>query len=143
MASVPRYILMPVGYVAGCVAAAVVIVFAVGGLENSGDSSGAGLAAQLIAAIAAYTAMLAILPMAIAVVGAEILLWRSALVWLVIGAAIGIIALLTIGRFTPGISVERPWLFVVAGLALGLVYWAIAGRRSGGRRAISSAPGSA
>lgn len=139
MPTFPRYLLMPFGYVAGCIAAAVVIVFMIGGLAGATP----GLILQLIVVIAAYTALFAILPMAIAVVAAEIFIWRSALVWLVAGAAIGIVALVVLGPYMPGISVERPWLFVVAGIVLGLVYWAIAGRRSGGRRAISSASGSA
>ena len=128
MPGLPRYVLMPVGYVAGCIAAAFVIVFAIGGLASEPGETAPHLATQLVIAIAAYTAAFAFLPMVIAAIVVEISGWHSLAIWLAIGALIGLFALATIGRFMPGISVERPWLFFASGMVLGLVYWAIAGR---------------
>jgi hypothetical protein len=81
--------------------------------------------------IAAYTLVLTLLPMLVAIVAAELFVWRSVFVWLLVGAAIGLFALVSIGEFTPGITQARSELYLVAGGVFGFVYWLIAGRLSG------------
>ncbi len=112
------------GYLAGCLAAGIVIAAALGAFGE-----GVGLEAAL--ATGGFAAAFAILPAAIAIVGAEVARWRSCLFWLLVGGAVGLYALLVLGRFTPGMSRDNPELFILAGLVWGGTYWLIAGRSSG------------
>lgn len=114
------------GYIAGCLAAGLLIAVVLGAFVE-----GVGLGASL--AIGSYICGFALGPAAIVIAAGEWLRWRSILVWIGAGMAIGVFALLVLGRFTPGISEHRPYLFVISGIVWGAVYWLIAGRSAGGR----------
>lgn len=121
-----RLVIDLAGYLAGCLAAGLLIAVALGAFGE-----GVGLEAAL--AIAGFAAAFAALPLAAAIVLAEVYRLRSILVWLLAGGATGLGALLVLHPFTPGISQKSPELFLLAGLVWGGVYWLIAGRGSGRR----------
>jgi len=122
-----RTALILLAYVAGCLAAGFLLAISLGAFAE-----GVGIEASL--AIGSYLCIFALFPLGIVIVSAELLRLRSILAWVGIGCAMGIFSLLVLGRLTPGISNERPYLFLAAGIVWGLVYWLIAGRQAGWRR---------
>jgi hypothetical protein len=127
------------GWLAGCVAATgVLCVFAlVISAAAAGDVFSFGFAGSAIALlfpailIFIITCLLTGIPAAVAIWLSEKFRIRSVLFFSCVGAAIGGLSQnLFLRAFTPAPSVNL--LFVVAGLAAGLAYWFVAGKRAGG-----------
>jgi hypothetical protein len=112
------------GYIAGCLAAGLAIAVPLGAFAQ-----GVGLSVTL--AVGGYAAGFALLPLGIGIIAGEMQRWRSPLIWMALGAGVALFALFELGHLTPGISEHRFYLYVVAGLVWGVVYWAIAGRDAG------------
>lgn len=156
-------ILVPVAYVAACLAAAIVG----GAVVFNGQAPESSLLSVFLVAtilVGAWTAgIVALLPAVIGTVIAEIAGWRSWLFWVPFGAVLGLVLCIPgVGLYAgllatvhiiptePGAVLERaPPADLLAVAALcgavgGLVYWSIAGRYSGtGWGAISSGSGPA
>lgn len=132
------------GYVAASLAGALVLNVAV--LAAPPETSDPGLmvlGAGLLFSVpftALFVAYFALLPAALAVLAAEILQWRR---WWYFASA-GALAALSILLFMPRSGEDAPIglglvaVLGLAGLASGLVYWTVAGRRSGAWRKITS-----
>lgn len=118
--------LIVLAYVAGSLAAGVLMAASLGAFAE-------GLGLEVSIAIGSYAGVFALFPLAVAMLCGELLGWRSIFAWMGAGGAMGLFALLVLGRFTPGMSQHRPYLFL-AGLVWGVVYWAIAGRGAGQTR---------
>jgi hypothetical protein len=145
--------LVPLGFVAGSVAAA-----AVGTLALLRDVTLApeGIALALLVLVATVgVATIAFVPMAIAIVLAEAFAWRSVFYWLAVGGLIaGGVGATTVGlhmlravadivvlagyvdstgTFAATADTNTMTIAIAAGFAGGLVYWLVAGRTSGWR----------
>jgi hypothetical protein len=121
------FVLIPIGYLAACLAAA----WAHTGLspEIFGSYAGGGIFVLL----ATTYVLVSFVPSLIAIVLAELFSLRSILIWLPLGATIAIwgVALSFLSERN-----DEPLLVgaIVQGAFGGAVYWLIAGRRSGPRR---------
>jgi len=127
---VPRLVLVPLGYVLACLAGGLTIALALFGAP--GDIDAARRLAVWAAMASVSAAVFALVPWLLAVLASETRGWRSFPVWLAFGGGLGIAAHLLAG-FTgdPDRALWRLSATFVAGLAGGLVYWLVAGRRAG------------
>ncbi len=126
-------IVIPVGFIAACIAAAMIIMVAAGAEPNPGESGGDFAAKLLVISLVAAMLVGAVagIPSLIVIVLAEAFGWRSLILHLVVGAGIGFVAFLAgIGGEPPATDGELQ-LGAAAGAVAGFVYWAIAGRRAG------------
>lgn len=140
-----RIMLMFLGYVMGCVAAAVVLTLGSLGPEWSdiaaqfgpqppGVESAALWSVTALAAIVIF--VVGFLPVLLAIALAEGLALRSAVIYGVIGAALALA--MAYGLDFAGYIVtpddaggHNTEVFAAAGIAGGLVYWLFAGRKAG------------
>ena len=148
---------VPLGFVAACVAAA--SVAAIAASRGMTPPPADGEVAVLILVTTIGVATIAFVPMLVAVVLAEAFGWRSVFYWLGVGAAIAIVAATplalavvhTAAAFALGLAGEPypagldfGWrgspatIALAAGFIGGFVYWLIAGRRSGAVKPTSS-----
>jgi hypothetical protein len=132
------------GYIAASLAGALVLNIAV--LATPPETSDPGLmvlGAGLLFSVpftALFVAYFALLPAMLAVVTAEILQWRRWWYFASSGAAAALSILLFMprsGEDTP-IGLGLVAILGLAGLASGLVYWMVAGWRSGAWRTVTS-----
>jgi len=126
-------VVIPFAFVVAILAATALIVLAAGAEPVAGEPEGFFTAKLVIVSLVAstYVGAVAAIPALIAIALAETFRWRSFVLHLAVGAAIGLIA------FLMGIGGEPP----VAGYDLkiggasgavgGFVYWLIAGRWAG------------
>lgn len=140
-----RITMMFVGYVMGCVAAAIVLTLGSLGPEWSDVTAQFGPQPPGVesAALWSVTAMAAIvifvvgfLPVLLAVALAEGLALRSAVIYGVIGAALALAMAygLDFAGYITGPDHDaghNTEVFAAAGIAGGLVYWLFAGRKAG------------
>jgi hypothetical protein len=132
-------LLIPLGFIAACLAAGAVVVLALAGGPDGwqalraefvpGDGDGLFVLAGGIAglAVAAFVAV----PAFIVILFAELFAWRSMFFYLVAGALIGLSGtILPFREILPEADVNVTML-AAAGLVGGFVYWLIAGRSAG------------
>src|SRR5271163_2003182 len=139
MAVIGRLLLMMFAYALACVAAS--FVFTMGALNPHWDDvAAAGLPPAAIWAIVAVGAPIigtvAFLPALLIVAVAEGFAWRSVLLYAAVGGALALA--LSYGMDLTGEMSEPPTYFArerevlaASGIAGGLVYWLVAGRRAG------------
>ena len=124
---------IPFGFIAACLAAAIFIAVAAygtGALDRDTviwPAIFGVLAAPLIGGLAA-------LPALVVIVLAELLSWRSVLAYLVAGGVTGLSAYLLVDGAATPISDTDAQLAMAAGIIGGLAYWLFAGRTAGGYR---------
>ena len=131
-------LLIPLAYVAACLAAGgfvVLVAFgadldAVAGLVEAAPAELAALVVSAAALIGAF----AFLPTLLAIVLAEVFAWRSLVFYLLAGLAVGFAAVALLVPPERGLGHADARLFLAAGAVAGAVYWLIAGRRAGVRR---------
>ena len=133
-------LLIPVAYIAACLAAGFVVMAAVYGLGESRYPIDA-LAITFALFVAAHAGAFAALPMAAAVILAELFNWRSLLGWSLFCGAIGWAAQLSAERLDVSFATANRLGFVAAGIVGGAVYWLLAGRSGGHAAAVTSAAG--
>ncbi len=121
--------LVPLGYVAAVLAAALTItVGAVGGPRP--DYPGLFVIAAVVNTL--YVGAAAFVPSAVAIVLSEVFAWRSVFFFLAVGGAMGL-AVHEIAFYVGRAEVyeTRQILFPAGGFVGGFVYWLIAGMRAG------------
>jgi hypothetical protein len=139
MALIGRLFVILFGFLASCLVAAAVVMFAFLVLDQTDVSALARDPAAILAVIGLSAVTLsgyALLPFLLVVALAEGFRLRSALFYALAGGALALV--LTFGSAL-GINVSQIFvrdreIMVVAGLLAGLVYWAIAGRYAGAWR---------
>jgi hypothetical protein len=139
MALIGRLFVILFGFLASCLVAAAVVMFAFLVLDQTDVSALARDLAAILAVIGLSAVTLsgyALLPFLLVVALAEGFRLRSALFYALAGGALALV--LTFGSAL-GINVSQIFvrdreIMVVAGLLAGLVYWAIAGRYAGAWR---------
>ena len=132
-------VLIPLAYVAACLAAGAFVVLVALGADLDAVAGVAeavpGELIILVLSAAAIIGAFAFLPALVAIALAEAFGWRSLLVYLLAGAAVGLVAVALL------VPPERAWsdadaqLFLAAGAVAGGVYWLVAGRKAGLRSA--------
>jgi len=139
-------LIVPIGFVAACVAAGAILVLAlIGGPDGwreqvHQDNDGlfvifGGLAGLAVAGFVAVPAVIVILL-------AELFRWRSIFLYLAAGGLIGLSAgVLPVETVDPQMRAENAML-AAAGLVGGFVYWLVAGRSAGFTRPSGHEPGS-
>jgi hypothetical protein len=136
---ITRILAVIVAYALACTAASA--VFTIGMLTPQWDDwSSLGLPPAALSAViavgAAIIGAVAILPALLVIVLAEGFAWRSSLVYAALGGAValalgyGLDLGGYIGEVGGGFDHERE-VFAAAGIAGGLVYWLVAGRKAG------------
>jgi len=121
---------VPLGYIAACVAAGLIMALALFGTGSDPE-----FVSYFIASVAIMTfwaGSVAFVPMAIVIVLAEAFAWRSMIFYLLVGGSIGlagdqIAAQYGLLEFTD----QRLAILLAAGFVGGFAYWLIAGRLSG------------
>jgi hypothetical protein len=124
---------VPLGYVAACVAAALMMSFTLFGYQ-SGDPTFVIPFTASVFIILFWTGAVAFAPAVLAIVLAEIFAWRSVIYFLLVGGAIALLAdqfAEIHGRFE--FADRRLAIFLAAGFVGGFVYWLIAGQGAGVR----------
>lgn len=155
-----RVALVVVGYLAACVAASVcghALALVQGGIDGIGGLAEAvgplWISLPLVAVIAGTFAAM---PAGISILAAEVFSLRSPFYFAFAGGVAGAVALLMLGGVTTTLngvaaalndqpapaasqfSLAMALPIISAGIVCGLVYWAIAGRGSGGWRGASA-----
>lgn len=127
-----------------CLAAAAVLVIGAAAPELP-QPDAFGLLTIFILTVSVFVIGFAFVPAVVAIAIAEVFALRSALFYAVAGALIGLFCGYTLGfvEYRPDIRFDAPLatnfeLLGAAGIAAGLVYWLIAGRSAGFRRAESA-----
>jgi hypothetical protein len=143
-----RVIVILAGYLAACLAVGLVMSVDLAAKYSDSAGKAAGLLIAGAVLIAFYAAILALLPAFLGIVYAERTGVTSILYYAVGGGVTGIVAyglfalLLILGAGTAkGFVSGHPALFLLSwivsfgapGLVGGLVYWLVAGRKTGGR----------
>ena len=123
-------VLIPLGYVAACLAAGTIIMLSLYDFGRDAEFAMEGFAIAFALFMGAYAGAFAAMPMLIAVLLAEFFRWRSFFFWAPFGGVLGAASILVPGEALPGSAPEGIVTGAAAGLAGGAVYWAIAGRRS-------------
>jgi hypothetical protein len=126
-------VVIPFAFVVAIVAATALIVFAAGAEPYPGEPTGFFTAKFVIVSLVAstYVGAVAAIPALIAIALAETFRWRSFLLHLVVGAAIGLIAFLMGIGGEPPVAEYDLKIGGAAGAVGGFVYWLIAGRWAG------------
>lgn len=130
--------LVPLGYIAGCVAAGFMLAFGLFGYGPDPETRFFFAASVFIWTFWAGAA--AFVPALVAIILAEALAWRSVLYWLAVGGGIGLVA----GRFFdryPGLDFadRRTVVLLAAGFVGGFAYWLVAERLAGAREPLPPA----
>lgn len=125
--------LVPIGFIAACIAAAAFFVFASIGTGPDGAYLDRYLidTLVLVAGVSATIGWLATIPALIAIGIAEIFGFRSIFYYLAAGAVIGVGVQLAASGPDPTITSGDATLFLATGCVAGFVYWAIAGWGAG------------
>ena len=134
------FFLIPVGYILAVIVAALVLM--IGSTRGMGLSEAERFVLMLVASI--IVGGFSVLPMALAILAAETWRWRSAVIWLLIGGALGLAGWLV--PFAPPEDYAFDAyvaVYLAAGFAGGFVYWLIAGRTAGAGFSTGSASGRA
>jgi hypothetical protein len=126
-------IVIPLGFIAACLAAGLFIALAAYG-TGSLDRDTVIWPAIFGVLAAPVIGGLAALPALIVIIMAELLSWRSVLAYLVAGGAAGLSAYLLADNTAGAISDTDAQLSMAAGIVGGLAYWLIAGRKAGAYR---------
>jgi hypothetical protein len=124
---------VPVGYVAACVAAALMMAFTLFGYQSDDPVFITSFSVSVFILLF-WTGSVAFAPAVLAIVLAEIFAWRSVLYYLLVGGAIGLLSdqfADRYGRFE--FADRRIAIFLAAGFVGGFVYWFIAGHGAGAR----------
>lgn len=122
---------MPLGFVAACIAAGVMATFGVFELRYF-DMDVVGYYAASVIMMTFWSATIAFLPAAAAIVLAEAFGWRSVVFYLLAGGAIGAFAVHVTEQSGALEFADRPYLaLLAAGFIGGFVYWLFAGRFAG------------
>jgi len=136
-------LLIPVGYVAALLSAAIVMTFASMGM-NAFVGEVAPFGFGLTIGLMFFAGMISFVPAAIVILLAETMNLRSIFIWLAVGGAIGLVNSEATLVFDGLTFIDNLRLVcVAAGFVGGAVYWAIAGRNSGLFRTTSTGRGSA
>jgi hypothetical protein len=123
--------LVPLAFIAACVSAAIMATVGVFELRYL-DSDVSGFYAGSVIVMTFWAGTIAFLPAAVAIVLAESFAWRSALYYLLVGGAIGAIAVHLTEQSGALDFADQPYVTLVAsGFVGGFVYWLIAGRLAG------------
>lgn len=134
-------LIIPLAYVTACIGAAFFILVALGAsqapAENVADVVGKALAVSILGA--PFVGAVAAVPALIVIVLAETFGWRSLVLHLLIGVAIGMFALVLVGRGEPT-HLTNGSVGAAAGAVGAVVYWLIAGRNAGARSEQPVAP---
>ena len=131
---------MPLGFIAACVAGALMAALGIFGIDDSRDYFSATLAA--VALMTVWAGTIAILPALLAIALAEVFGWRSILYYFLVGGIIGLIAdQVSELAVDPIFYGGRPVIMLAAGFVGGFVYWLIAGRLAGQLSSGRSVPG--
>lgn len=130
--------MVSIGYLLACIAAS--LVFTIGAVTPQWDNLGAGplpsAAAWLMVGVgAAVIAGVAMVPSLLVIALAEGFAWRSVIFY---GALGGVLALavsygIDFGRYlgAPDVFPHQREVLAASGIAAGLVYWLVAGRKAG------------
>ena len=126
-------IVIPFGFVVAIVAASATIIVSAGAEPYAGEPGGFFAAKLVVLSLIASTFVgsVAAIPALIAIVVAEIFRWRSFVLHLVAGVAIGVVAFLTGIGGEPPVATQDLAVGGAAGAVGGFVYWLIAGRGAG------------
>jgi hypothetical protein len=143
MALVGRIFVVIFGYLVACFAAAFVLMIASRSPEWDEFlllSMHVGTFWPLVAVAAAFIAAIVMIPAMLFVALAEGLGWRSFLIYAAFGALLALSSLLGFGIYdvpipADGLFTRAHEILAAGGIAGGLVYWAIAGRKAGVWRA--------
>jgi hypothetical protein len=123
--------LVPLAFIAACVASAIMATVGVFDLRYL-DSDVSGFYAGSVIVMTFWAGTIAFLPAAVAIVLAESFAWRSALYYLLVGGAIGAAAIhMTTQSGAFDFADEPNMALLAAGFVGGFVYWLIAGRLAG------------
>jgi hypothetical protein len=136
---IARILAVTLAYVLACVAASA--VFTIGMLTPQwNDWASLGLPSAVWSVVivigAAIIGGIAILPALLVIVLAEGFAWRSSLVYAALGGALALVLGYGLdlggylGEVGNGTARERE-VFAASGIAAGLVYWLVAGRKAG------------
>jgi hypothetical protein len=122
-------VLVPLGYVAAVVAAALTITLGAFGAARD-DFPGLFAVATLVTTL--YAGAAAFAPAALAILAAEAFAWRSLFYYLAVGGALGWLGR-QLGFYAgqAGAYETRPLLYAAGGFVGGFVYWLIAGIGAG------------
>jgi hypothetical protein len=140
MAVILRLLAICLAYVLACATAAIVLAVGTFALGWNDFSSNALESVVLWTGIIVTTIIivaLAVLPMLLVVVLAEWLAWRSILIYPALGGALAMLLVYGLD-FTASVAdtfVRERQVVAAAGIAGGLVYWLIAGRKAGAWKA--------
>lgn len=145
MALFLRFFIIAFGFFLGCFAAAATLMFTTlpnGILQSQINDVDRVIIVWSVLTATALIASIAFLPAMVGILFAEAFSWRSLLFYTVAGGIGGLIYGLT---FPDGMSTDyanrTAEITAAAGVAAGLVYWLVAGRRAGAWRGPSSKAG--
>jgi hypothetical protein len=148
MALVGRIFVVIFAYLAACFAAAFVLMIASRSPEWDEFlllSMHAGTFWPLVGVAAAFIAAIVMIPAMLFVALAEGLGWRSVLLYAAFGAVLALSSLLGFAVYdmplpAEGLFTRAHEILAAAGIAGGLLYWVIAGRKAGAWRAPALPP---
>jgi len=125
-------LLIPLGFIAACLAAGLFLVAAAFGVGRGGAGPESAWALLVLAGgVAAWAGALACVPAAVAIFLAEAFGWRSMLFYLLLGAGLGLAVRLLFHPAGAVVSATDAQLFAATGAVAGFTYWGIAGRHAG------------
>ncbi len=123
-------ILVPLGYIAACIAAGFMAAFGLFGYEPDPEHQVFFTASVIVWTF--WVGAIAFVPALIAIVLGEAFAWRSILYWLAVGGGIGLLAGGFFDRYQSlDFTDRRTVVMLAAGFVGGFAYWLIAGRLAG------------
>jgi hypothetical protein len=122
--------LVPLGYLAACVAAGFMMAFGLFGYEPDPESQFFFTASVVVWTF--WAGAVAFVPAILAIVLAEVFGWRSILYWLAVGGGIALVTERVADRYQSlDFADRRTVVILAAGFVGGFAYWLIAGRLAG------------